>query len=43
LIKPKPGYGIAYIDWNQQEFGIAVALSEDPLMKTAYTSDEDLI
>ena len=33
LIKPKPGYGIAYIDWSQQEFGIAAALSGDPLMR----------
>ena len=29
LIKPPPGYGIAYIDWQQQEFGIAAALSGD--------------
>ena len=27
LIKPPPGYGLAYIDWKQQEFGIAAALS----------------
>ena len=32
LIQPPPGYGIAYIDWAQQEFGIAAALSRDPLM-----------
>jgi len=32
LIKPPPGCGIAYIDWQQQEFGIAAALSGDPLM-----------
>jgi DNA polymerase-1 len=40
LIKPPPGYGIAYIDWQQQEFGIAVALSGDPLMMTAYGSGD---
>jgi hypothetical protein len=27
LIKPPPGWGVAYIDWSQQEFGIAAALS----------------
>ena len=32
LIKPPLGHGIAYIDWAQQEFGIAAALSGDPLM-----------
>ena len=40
LIKPKPGYGLAYIDWSQQEFGIAAALSNDPLMKEAYSSGD---
>jgi hypothetical protein len=40
LIKPKPGYGIAYIDYSQQEFGIAAALSGDPLMKEAYLSGD---
>ena len=29
LIKPPPGYGIAYVDWSQQEFGGAAALSGD--------------
>ena len=24
LIRPRPGYGLAYIDWSQQEFGIAI-------------------
>ena len=38
LIKPPPGYGLAYIDWQQQEFGIAAALSGDPLMMEAYRS-----
>jgi hypothetical protein len=27
LIKPPAGHGIAYVDWSQQEFGIAAALS----------------
>jgi hypothetical protein len=38
LIQPPPGCGIAYIDWAQQEFGIAAALSRDPLMMDAYGS-----
>jgi hypothetical protein len=40
LIKPPPGYSIAYIDWQQQEFGIAAALSGDPAMKLAYSSGD---
>jgi DNA polymerase I len=40
LIQPPPGYGIAYIDWSQQEFGIAAALSYDPNMVRAYTSGD---
>ena len=40
LIKPPPGYGIAYIDWSQQEFGIAAALSRDPKMMEAYRSGD---
>jgi len=40
LIKPKPGYGLAYIDWSQQEFGIAAALSGDQSMKKAYESGD---
>ncbi|MET0107212.1 MAG: DNA polymerase [Sedimenticola sp.] len=40
LIRAKPGYGIAYIDWSQQEFGIAAALSGDPLMQDAYLSGD---
>ena len=40
LIKPPPGYGIAYIDWSQQEFGIAAALSGDPVMMEAYRSGD---
>jgi hypothetical protein len=40
LIQPPPGYGIAYIDWQQQEFGIAAALSGDSLMMAAYRSGD---
>lgn len=40
LIQPPPGYGIAYIDWAQQEFGIAAALSGDPKMMEAYRSGD---
>jgi hypothetical protein len=40
LIKPPPGYGVAYIDYQQQEFGIAAALSGDPLMIEAYRSGD---
>ncbi len=40
LIQAKPGHGIAYIDWSQQEFGIAAALSNDPLMQKAYRSGD---
>ena len=40
LIKPDPGYGLAYIDWSQQEFGIAAALSGDEVMKQAYLSGD---
>jgi DNA polymerase family A len=40
LIKPQLGYGIAYIDYSQQEFGIAAALSGDPAMQAAYLSGD---
>jgi DNA polymerase I len=40
LIKPPPGHGIAYIDWSQQEFGIAAALSGDANMQGAYRSGD---
>ena len=40
LIKPEPGYGLAYIDWSQQEFGIAAELSGDQNMMTAYESGD---
>lgn len=40
LIQPKPGMAIAYIDWSQQEFGIAAALSGDKNMMEAYRSGD---
>ena len=40
LIKPPPGFGVAYIDWSQQEFGIAAALSGDTAMMAAYKSGD---
>ena len=40
LIKPPPGYAIAYVDWRQQEFGIAAALSGDAAMQAAYRSGD---
>jgi hypothetical protein len=40
LIRPRPGWGIAYVDWSQQEFGIAAALSGDTAMKDAYRSGD---
>ena len=40
LIKPPPGHAVAYIDWSQQEFGIAGALSCDAAMMDAYASGD---
>jgi hypothetical protein len=40
LIRPAPGLGLAYIDWEQQEFGIAAALSGDGAMCEAYQSGD---
>jgi DNA polymerase I len=40
LVKPPFGYGLAYIDWRQQEFGIAAALSRDEAMQAAYRSGD---
>jgi hypothetical protein len=38
LIRPEAGQGLAYVDWEQQEFGIAAALSGDRAMMDAYQS-----
>lgn len=40
MIRPAPGWGLAYVDWSQQEFGIAAALSGDEVMKAAYRSGD---
>jgi len=40
LIKPPPGHTVAYVDWQQQEFGIAAALSGDAAMQAAYRSGD---
>ena len=40
LIKPEPGMAVAYIDYGQQEFGIAAALSGDEAMAAAYHSGD---
>jgi hypothetical protein len=40
LIKPEPGMALAYVDWSQQEFGIAAALSSDEAMMDAYRSGD---
>ena len=40
LIRPEPGRAVAYVDWSQQEFGIAASLSNDPVMMTAYRSGD---
>jgi DNA polymerase-1 len=40
LIKPAPGYAVAYIDWSQQEFAIVAGLSGDQNMLHAYASGD---
>lgn len=40
LIQPRSGMAVAYIDWSQQEFGIAAALSQDANMLAAYLSGD---
>jgi hypothetical protein len=40
LIRPAPGRAVAYVDWSQQELGIAAALSGDPAMREAYRSGD---
>ena len=40
LIRPTEDYGLAYVDYEQQEFGIAAALSGDPAMIDAYSSGD---
>ena len=40
LIQPAPGMALSYVDWRQQEFGIAAALSGDATMMEAYLSGD---
>jgi hypothetical protein len=40
LIRPREGYALAYVDWSQQEFGIAAALSGDRAMMEAYSTGD---
>jgi DNA polymerase-1 len=40
LIKPAEGMSLAYIDWSQQELGIAAALSGDKALVQAYRSGD---
>jgi DNA polymerase I len=40
LIKPPPGFGVAYIDWSQQEIGVAAALSGDAALQAAYRTGD---
>jgi hypothetical protein len=40
LIRPGPGRAVAYVDWSQQELGIAAALSGDLAMQDAYRSGD---
>ncbi len=40
LIQPEQGRAVAYIDWSQQEFGIAAKLSGDTAMMEAYSSGD---
>ncbi len=40
LIKPPAGHAVAYVDWSQQEFGVAAALSGDAKMLAAYETGD---
>ena len=40
LLHGVPSHALAYIDWSQQEFGIAAALSGDTRMQEAYASGD---
>ena len=40
LIRPEAEMGLALVDWSQQEFGIAAALSGDTVMQAAYKSGD---
>jgi DNA polymerase I len=40
LIRPRPGYGLAYLDFSSEEFGIGAILSGDHAMISAYASGD---
>jgi hypothetical protein len=40
LIRPAPGMAVAYLDYEQQEFGIGASLSGDTAMMSAYSSGD---
>src|SRR5262249_25844475 len=40
LIRTGPGWAVMNLDWEQQEFGTAAALSGDPAMVEAYQSGD---
>jgi hypothetical protein len=40
LIRPEPGRALAYMDYEQQEFGVAAALSGDGAMMEAYRTGD---
>ncbi|MGH9542794.1 MAG: DNA polymerase [Terriglobales bacterium] len=41
LVRPRAGWALAYLDWCQQEHGIAAALSGDERMMAAYHAPTD--
>jgi DNA polymerase I len=43
LIKPERATALAYVDYAQQEFGIAAALSGDPAMMSAYRTGDPYV
>jgi DNA polymerase I len=43
LIRADPGCAVAYVDWEQQEFGIGAYLSGDPNMIAAYEAADPYI
>jgi DNA polymerase family A len=43
LIKPPPGYAVAYIDWSNQELAIAAKLSGDQRLIEAYLTGDPYI
>jgi hypothetical protein len=43
FIRPLPGWGLAYIDYDQQEWGIAATCSGDEMMMAAYEAGDAYI